>query len=583
MDIAGALVDVVDANGRSPLMLAVQLDAKCQLNESIQECICFLVERGADVMRRFVDGKSVLHAAAANSPANIVSVLLQLPSIDLNTSDSQGLTSLAVSAMSGRMDIVSMLLERGADALCFDANGDLPYDVAAAAGQTMICELLESAGGMCKGLVQNTGMRFFIFRCIAYHHAATSSRTVIELMHENQRYSSLLHTIGLTSVVPTADKFSADNLQRSDLCGPWSDASGRPSTLASVHLPTDRLNTNTNERLWYWLTDWTVDLAWRPCSTDGWLYSSDFQSKEWVADPGLGTMVRRRRWIRVRKQKRQTGTPLANSTTTPESTSATDYIQRAKDVIAPALAASSSLGSRLLQLEYGIQVLLGGLQTERDEGRRRTASRLAEKWLAQAETLKRRMQQDPLAVENDTTRPRGTSSAMSTTSSSWQPDADATHCSNSRCARRFTVWLRRHHCRMCGRVFCDACSSARVSRAPGMIEVPGVNTGDMVRVCDECEREVLGCHLEPAPLLYYGAGRTQHSPARLTGVSTSDLTASLGNRNIEGVQSSISDSAMDSCPVCGLQFIGMYERDTEQHLEECLTKGAGGNMSAHGR
>ncbi|KAL4401743.1 guanyl-nucleotide exchange factor [Malassezia pachydermatis] len=39
----------------------------------------------------------------------------------------------------------------------------------------------------------------------------------------------------------------------------------------------------------------------------------------------------------------------------------------------------------------------------------------------------------------------------------WVPDSLATRC--TRCAHPFTMWRRKHHCRLCGRVFCASCSS----------------------------------------------------------------------------------------------------------------------------
>ena len=39
----------------------------------------------------------------------------------------------------------------------------------------------------------------------------------------------------------------------------------------------------------------------------------------------------------------------------------------------------------------------------------------------------------------------------------WKPDSSAKYC--SKCQRFFTFFLRRHHCRSCGWIFCDACSS----------------------------------------------------------------------------------------------------------------------------
>ncbi|KAJ1977990.1 hypothetical protein H4R35_002079 [Dimargaris xerosporica] len=43
--------------------------------------------------------------------------------------------------------------------------------------------------------------------------------------------------------------------------------------------------------------------------------------------------------------------------------------------------------------------------------------------------------------------------------SAWEPDDDAADCPY--CSRRFTLFFRRHHCRHCGLVVCDLCSSHR--------------------------------------------------------------------------------------------------------------------------
>ncbi|ETL89758.1 hypothetical protein L917_11344, partial [Phytophthora nicotianae] len=59
----------------------------------------------------------------------------------------------------------------------------------------------------------------------------------------------------------------------------------------------------------------------------------------------------------------------------------------------------------------------------------------------------------------------------------WVPDSLAEKCYS--CQASFSLMLRRHHCRRCGNVFCDACSSARM---------PLVNSGFVtpVRVCAKC-------------------------------------------------------------------------------------------------
>eukprot|EP01062_Namystynia_karyoxenos_P029420 TRINITY_DN22104_c0_g1_i1.p1 TRINITY_DN22104_c0_g1~~TRINITY_DN22104_c0_g1_i1.p1 ORF type:complete len:780 (+),score=216.76 TRINITY_DN22104_c0_g1_i1:94-2340(+) len=61
-------------------------------------------------------------------------------------------------------------------------------------------------------------------------------------------------------------------------------------------------------------------------------------------------------------------------------------------------------------------------------------------------------------------------------SAEWQPDGDAADCAI--CQKSFTLLLRKHHCRKCGRCVCDNCSPHRES-LPGHVAPQ--------RVCTECE------------------------------------------------------------------------------------------------
>jgi hypothetical protein len=58
--------------------------------------------------------------------------------------------------------------------------------------------------------------------------------------------------------------------------------------------------------------------------------------------------------------------------------------------------------------------------------------------------------------------------------SDWVPDSAASDCQV--CKAKFTLFKRKHHCRICARVLCSTCTSKR-ARA---------RDGDQVRVCDEC-------------------------------------------------------------------------------------------------
>ena len=44
--------------------------------------------------------------------------------------------------------------------------------------------------------------------------------------------------------------------------------------------------------------------------------------------------------------------------------------------------------------------------------------------------------------------------------SNWVPDEERTSCLT--CGEAFTLFLRKHHCRKCGEIFCHKCSSRRI-------------------------------------------------------------------------------------------------------------------------
>jgi hypothetical protein len=62
----------------------------------------------------------------------------------------------------------------------------------------------------------------------------------------------------------------------------------------------------------------------------------------------------------------------------------------------------------------------------------------------------------------------------------WQLDANASEC--YLCKKQFTTFTRRHHCRNCGKIICDACSSQKINFD---------KYNDNERVCDLCYNCVL--------------------------------------------------------------------------------------------
>ncbi|KAI0241670.1 hypothetical protein L0F63_005098 [Massospora cicadina] len=63
----------------------------------------------------------------------------------------------------------------------------------------------------------------------------------------------------------------------------------------------------------------------------------------------------------------------------------------------------------------------------------------------------------------------------------WIPDDQAVHCHT--CREEFTVFRRKHHCRLCGNVVCHACSA-------NTFFIPGSSMADLrsARACDRCYR-----------------------------------------------------------------------------------------------
>jgi hypothetical protein len=61
----------------------------------------------------------------------------------------------------------------------------------------------------------------------------------------------------------------------------------------------------------------------------------------------------------------------------------------------------------------------------------------------------------------------------------WMPDRECTACTN--CGLPFSLFRRKHHCRFCGKIFCQPCSSQTLDGRAFGIE-------GHVRVCDDCKR-----------------------------------------------------------------------------------------------
>lgn len=92
-------------------------------------------------------------------------------------------------------------------------------------------------------------------------------------------------------------------------------------------------------------------------------------------------------------------------------------------------------------------------------------------------------------------------------SAQWMPDSTAKAC--GACKRDFTLILRRHHCRVCGKIFCDDCSNRKLPIAHHLIvRKPGTPTNtlamlttptQLVRVCLDCWSQHKPGAQQPSP------------------------------------------------------------------------------------
>ena len=62
----------------------------------------------------------------------------------------------------------------------------------------------------------------------------------------------------------------------------------------------------------------------------------------------------------------------------------------------------------------------------------------------------------------------------------WQSDSDVDTCA---CGTQFSMFVRKHHCRLCGQVFCHACTASR-GMIPSFMQVRSEYLN--VRLCDPC-------------------------------------------------------------------------------------------------
>ncbi|CAG8665443.1 14027_t:CDS:2, partial [Dentiscutata heterogama] len=140
----------------------------------------------------------------------------------------------------------------------------------------------------------------------------------------------------------------------------------------------------------------------------------------------------------------------------------------------------------------------------------------------------------------------------------WENDEDVNEC--RRCKGRFSMFVRKHHCRRCGQVVCAKCSSARVLLLPQQVLINPSGNGEISqtpqyhRVCDTC-RSSIG----PTP-----------RPRSNSFTSTSLVGGASSVSNSRRMSSS---STMTECPACNITLSKVGGKVAqEEHVQQCLDK-----------
>lgn len=136
----------------------------------------------------------------------------------------------------------------------------------------------------------------------------------------------------------------------------------------------------------------------------------------------------------------------------------------------------------------------------------------------------------------------------------WADDSDVAACTACHTAFSMLVW--KHHCRMCGQIFCASCS-------PHSTPIPAFGLMEPVRVCVLC----VSAHLPDSSLLNTSVDKENDSISRnsFRGVQRVLFAESAGSvRPSMGLW--LPDSASQTCLQCGTGF-GLFTR--RHHCRTC--------------
>lgn len=421
--------------------------------------IQYLIENKANPVHQDRDGWTALHNACSCGNLESVVFLLEQACVDVNVMSMQGHTPLSKidiylnnneskilkknqllcivnAASKGHTEIVLELLNGnyGTNPILKNKFGETAYDVAAAAGEVYLCQLIEQHEH-----------QWFNYRNQIYDTLDLHVTIPVLLIEEQQE-----------------DDGGGDTSQ-------WYFNHKLVLNKSKVALPNPS---------WFWLTDWTIDFTIpSEKNEEGWVYNQISGSK-------------RRQWIRIMKK----------------SMNELNGIQPEEEEITEEEDNNERSDSLLTRVSTTVTKAV---------------------FIGCSYTTKPLLQEQ---IENNEPL--------------WESNDQVMYC--RRCHRGFNFIIRKHHCRKCGQIVCDKCSTQRVYLPPSHIILSCQQDLNQVslkpqRICDEC----------------------------LIHVHNDDLLPP---------RKSIS-SIMLECPVCTKKLTEYRSvKEQEEHVQDCFNQGSTSTM-----
>ncbi|KAK7938792.1 hypothetical protein WMY93_002118 [Mugilogobius chulae] len=138
LEKGGVPLESKDAEGRSALHVACW--------QGLTEMVNLLLKHSANPNAQDSEGRPPLHSVAWTGHSQVGRKLLETPGVDIDLCCNQRATALSIAAQEGHVNIVAMLLDKGANPEHVDKYNRTPVKVAAKHGHANIIRLLESYG-----------------------------------------------------------------------------------------------------------------------------------------------------------------------------------------------------------------------------------------------------------------------------------------------------------------------------------------------------------------------------------------------------------------------------------------------------